>query len=63
MGLKVESTFNELETGIHTPIRLNDTHRAMYVKDHKLVHQMNDHTDYHHHFLSAILTKISATGL
>jgi len=61
--MKTDIVLSELVTGEHVAVRLNETHRTMYIEEHKLVHKMYDHKDYHHYFLHRILKKISNTGM
>lgn len=59
---KVKIVFSELISGRHEVVRLCDDHRCMYYKEHKLIHEANDHVDYHRPFLQRILKSISTRG-
>jgi len=49
---QADVVFEEFATGEQISSRLVESNRQQYLKDHKLIHSMDTHTDYHHHYLT-----------
>jgi hypothetical protein len=60
---KADVAFAELVTGKQVPIRLNETHRQVYLEDHKLLYELDNHKAYYGHFLNKTQKAISSDGI
>ena len=59
---QADIVFEEFATGKQISSQLVESNRQQYLKDHKLLHNMDAHIDYHHHYLTKTRKVISCSG-